>query len=54
MKKVLQNMLRRTFGMRRLPAEKHLIYNASRWPWSSFHRSLEHLHDREFFAAARA
>lgn len=40
--------------MRRLPAEKHLIYNASRWPWSSFHRSLEHLHDREFFAAAKA
>lgn len=40
--------------MRRLPAEKHLIYNASRWPWSSFHRSLEHLHDREFFASAKA
>lgn len=38
--------------MRRLPAEKHLIYNASRWPWSSFHRSLEHLHDREFFSVA--
>ena len=40
--------------MRRLPAEKHLIYNASRWPWSSFHRSLEHLHDREFFSSAKA
>ena len=40
--------------MRRLPAEKHLIYNASRWPWSSFHRSLEHLHDRDFFASAKA
>jgi len=40
--------------MRRLPAEKHLIYNASRWPWSSFHRSLEHLHDRDFFSSAKA
>jgi hypothetical protein len=40
--------------MRRLPAEKHLIYNPSRWPWSSFHRSLEHLKDREFYSAAKA
>lgn len=39
--------------IRRQPAEKHLVSNPSRWPWSTFHRSLEHLYDRDFFSLSR-